>query len=171
MNRNFRKKSIRSLQILYVCIRREQSTLADTTHRIRAWDSHTKHYHEVLRTVKPLPIDMASGTVVKHSASDSYQPYEWAKRNREFRRRLVNIRRHMANELLFGTAAVKMLNKVSIGNNQKKLQQVLVKNLYALKLAKFKKERMDLELKASDDQLNVTQSDSDNDNESDTDSF
>ncbi|ETO32945.1 hypothetical protein RFI_04162 [Reticulomyxa filosa] len=71
------------------------------------------------------------------------QKIGWEERNREFRKKILARRRHIANELLFGRDACLMLNKMQQGGNQKALQNHLVNNLYALKLKRFKLEFLD----------------------------
>ena len=69
-----------------------------------------------------------------------------------YRRELVNMRRQMANELLFGRAACYMFNKFVVVapkkkkcRSIKKLQKLTINHLYQLKLNKFKLPYMELE--------------------------
>ena len=96
------------------------------------------HQPGVTRTTQ---LDERTGKPTKNYSDE--QKFEWLKKNESFRWHLVNKQRNIANELLFGRAAVHMINKIQYGGNQPQLKGILVNNLYSLKLSRFRFERME----------------------------
>merc|ERR1740123_85727 len=97
---------------------------------------------------KPLPLDVRTGKLRRNL--DDKQKDSMRKRNKTWRRYLTSTRRNMSRELLFGYAATRMMNKLAIGANQKRLQKELVNHLYALKLNSFRLPFMEIEEQQGD---------------------